>query len=62
MAVSDSSRLMVSLFAHSRDVERFLELPQPLFERLATCWRRLPRAVARVPLLACRAICVRRCA
>src|SRR5271156_4511578 len=35
MAVSDSSRLMVSVFAHSRDVERFLELPQPLFERLS---------------------------
>ena len=35
MDLSDSSRLMVSLFAHSRDVERFLELPQPLFERLA---------------------------
>jgi site-specific recombinase len=34
MDVSDSSRLMVSLFAHSRDVERFLELPQPLFERI----------------------------
>ena len=28
MAVSDSSRLMVSVFAHSRDVERFLHLPQ----------------------------------
>src|SRR5271156_3909932 len=35
MAVSDSSRLMVSVFAHSRDVERFLELPKPLFERLS---------------------------
>jgi site-specific recombinase len=35
MAVSDSSRLMVSLFAHSRDVERFLELTQPLFQRLS---------------------------
>ncbi len=35
MAVTDSSRLMISLFAHSRDVERFLELPQPLFERLS---------------------------
>jgi len=35
MAVSDSSRLMVSVFAHSRDVERFLHLPQPLFERLS---------------------------
>ncbi len=35
MAVSDSSRLMVSVFAHSRDVERFVELPQPLFERLS---------------------------
>ena len=34
MELSDSSRLMVSLFAHSRDVQRFLELPQPLFERL----------------------------
>jgi site-specific recombinase len=34
MDVSDSSRLMVSLFAHSRDVERFLELPQTLFERI----------------------------
>jgi site-specific recombinase len=34
MAVSDSSRLLISLFAHSRDVERFLELPQPLFERI----------------------------
>ena len=31
MAVTDSSRLMIALFAHSRDVERFLELPQPLF-------------------------------
>jgi site-specific recombinase len=36
MAVTDSSRLMISLFAHSRDVERFLELPQLLFERLTT--------------------------
>ena len=36
MAVTDSSRLMIALFAHSRDVERFLELPQPLFERLST--------------------------
>ncbi len=35
MDLSDSSRLMVSLFAHSRDVGRFLELPQPLFERLS---------------------------
>jgi site-specific recombinase len=34
MAVTDTSRLMISLFAHTRDVERFLELPQPLFERL----------------------------
>jgi site-specific recombinase len=34
MAISDSSRLMVSLFAHSRDVARFLDLPQPLFERI----------------------------
>jgi site-specific recombinase len=36
MDVSDSSRLMVALFAHSRDVERFLELPQSLFERILT--------------------------
>ena len=36
MAVTDSSRLLIALFAHSRDVERFLELPQPLFERLST--------------------------
>jgi site-specific recombinase len=36
MAVTDSSRLLISLFAHSRDVERFLELPQSLFERLNT--------------------------
>ena len=35
MAASDSSRLMVSLFAHSRDVERLVHLPQPLFERLS---------------------------
>ena len=35
MAVTDSSRLMISLFAHSRDVERFLHLPQPLFERIS---------------------------
>jgi site-specific recombinase len=35
MAVTDCSRLMISLFAHTRDVERFLELPQPLFERLS---------------------------
>jgi site-specific recombinase len=35
MAVTDCSRLMISLFAHSRDVERFLELPQSLFERLS---------------------------
>jgi site-specific recombinase len=35
MDVSDSSRLLISLFAHSRDVERFLELPQPLFERIS---------------------------
>ncbi len=33
--VTDSSRLLVSLFAHSRDVERFVELPPPLFERLS---------------------------
>ncbi len=26
---------MIALFAHTRDVERFLELPQPLFERLS---------------------------
>ncbi len=36
MSVSDSSRLMIALFAHSRDVDRFLDLPQPLFERLST--------------------------
>ena len=35
MAITDSSRLMISLFAHSRHVERFLELPQSLFERLS---------------------------
>ena len=35
MAVTDSSRLMISLFAHSRHVERFLELPQSLFARLS---------------------------
>jgi site-specific recombinase len=35
MALTDSSRLMISLFAHSRHVERFLELPQSLFERLS---------------------------
>jgi site-specific recombinase len=35
MAVTDCSRLMISLFAHTRDVERFLELPQSLFERLS---------------------------
>jgi site-specific recombinase len=35
MAVTDSSRLMISLFAHSRDVERFLALPQALFVRLS---------------------------
>jgi site-specific recombinase len=35
MAVTDTSRLMISLFAHTRDVERFLELPQSLFERLS---------------------------
>ena len=35
MAVTDSSRLMISLFAHSRHVERFLVLPQSLFERLS---------------------------
>ena len=34
MAVSDSSRVLVALFAHSRDVDRFLQLPQALFERL----------------------------
>ena len=34
MDISDSSRLMVSLFAHTRDVQRFLDLPQPIFERL----------------------------
>ncbi len=34
MEVSDSSRLVISLFPHSRDVERFLDLPQPLFERI----------------------------
>jgi site-specific recombinase len=35
MELSDSSRLMVALFAHSRDVERFLQLPQPIFKRLS---------------------------
>jgi site-specific recombinase len=35
MAVTDSSRLMISLFAHSRDVERFLALPQATFVRLS---------------------------
>jgi site-specific recombinase len=35
MAITDSSRLLISLFAHSRDVERFLQLPQSLFERLS---------------------------
>ena len=34
MSVTDSSRVLVSLFAHSRDVHRFLELPQTTFERL----------------------------
>ncbi len=34
MEVHDSSRLVISLFPHSRDVERFLDLPQPLFERI----------------------------
>lgn len=34
MDVSDSSRLIISIFPHSRDVERFLDLPQPLFERI----------------------------
>ena len=34
MDVADSSRLMVSLFAHSRDVHRFLDLPPAIFERL----------------------------
>ena len=33
-AESDTSRLVVLLFATSRDVERFLELPDYLFERL----------------------------
>ena len=33
-AESDTSRLVISLFASSRDVERFLELPDYLFERL----------------------------
>ncbi len=33
-AESDTSRLLISLFANSRDVERFLELPDYLFERL----------------------------
>jgi site-specific recombinase len=38
-AETDSSRLLVSLFATSRDVERFLELPDYLFERLrALLW------------------------
>ena len=36
MDISDSSRLVISLFPHSRDVERFLDLPQPLFERILT--------------------------
>ena len=36
MDVSDSSRLVVSLFAQSRQVERFVDLPQPLFERILT--------------------------
>ena len=35
MAVTDCSRLLIALFAHTRDVERFLVLPQPLFERLS---------------------------
>ena len=34
MEMSDSSRLVISLFPHSRDVERLLDLPQPLFERI----------------------------
>ena len=34
MAVTDSSRLMISLFAHSRDVDRFLALPPTIFGRL----------------------------
>ena len=33
-AESDTSRLMVSLFANSSDLERFLNLPDYLFERL----------------------------
>ena len=33
-AESDASRLVVSLFSAPRDVERFLELPDYLFERL----------------------------
>jgi site-specific recombinase len=35
-AESDSSRLLVSLFSSSRDVERFLNLPDYLFERLSS--------------------------
>ncbi len=31
---SDTSRLVVSLFAASRDVDRFLEMPEYIFERL----------------------------
>jgi site-specific recombinase len=47
LAISDSSRLLVSLFATSRDVERFLELPQPLFERLSSIF--VPPATAGGP-------------
>ena len=42
MDISESSRLLVSLFAHSRDVHRFLELPLPLFERLSQLVSPLP--------------------
>jgi len=34
MPVTDTSRLMLALFAHSRDVERFVQLPEALFERM----------------------------
>ncbi|HEV2272582.1 MAG TPA: hypothetical protein VGR96_00375 [Acidobacteriaceae bacterium] len=38
-AETDASRLVVTLFATSRDVERFLDLPDYLFERLrAVLW------------------------
>ena len=42
MEIQDSSRLIISLFPHTRDVERFIDLPQPLFERILVLFAPAP--------------------